>query len=155
MQPYVTMPVTLVASANRKFPGRAAEWLTAAIITSMGVAFAGWPRMFVTSDYLTELRDFAPQSFWAVSLLLIGFVRLSALFINGSWRRSPHVRVVGAILSVLVWAKILDGFVHLGRPSPALAIYPWLALIDFYSVFRASADARLADEQAKALAKSL
>ena len=58
-----------------------------------------------------------------------------------------------AVLSVLTWCKILDGFAHLPRASLALAIYPWLAFADFYAVFRASGDARLADEQAKAAAE--
>jgi hypothetical protein len=155
MQPYVTVPVMMVASANRKFPARAAEWMTASMVTTMGLAFAGWPRMFATSDYLSELRDFAPQSFWAATLLAIGCMRLSALFINGSWRPSPHLRLAGAVLSVLVWSKILDGFAHLGRPSPALAIYPWLALADFYAVFRAGRDARRQDDQARASAQTL
>lgn len=148
--------ITLIVMTRvqKRFHLRAVEWLLSVITITLGLELSLFPNLFASQAYYAELQRFAPQSCWALALLLAGFGRFGALVINGAWRFSPHARVVTALFNGLVWLEIGFGLLHLGRPSLGLIICPWFVLADGYSIFRASGDASIADNRAKVAAAS-
>ena len=146
METHFTLPV-LIISMRRKFHSRLAEWLTSLMAISWGVELVLDPGMF-GNPFFMGFQSLAPQRVWAVVALLIGFIRVSALVINGHARFTPHVRSLMALVSFLGWIAICFGFHEAGRITLGMVIYPWLAAADFYSALRAASDAAIADKDA-------
>ena len=140
----------IVVRFQKTFPLRVAEWTMAGILISWGVVLALNPHVF-DQPHHAAMRRTAPQGVWAVVVLGVGVIRFMALVINGAWRASPHVRAACAFLSCFVWLQITLGLASVNLVTTGLAIYPWFLMLDTYNVFRASADARLADDRAKGL----
>ena len=88
-----------------------------------------------------------PETAWGTACILIGGARLAFLFVNGLWRRSPHLRLLGAFAACFFWFQITAGFVFAGTWSTGLAIYPVLFLLDFYNILRAATDAAIVDHK--------
>lgn len=140
----------MIVKLTKTFPVRVTEWLLAGIMLSWSVAL--WnigPNEFHAPVY-AGLSQLATADTWAFYAFWLGFIRIAALTINGAWRPSPHFRAVCAFMSCFMWLQITlsqfaTPFFNLG-----IAIYPWLLLADIYNVFRASHDARLSDERARA-----
>lgn len=128
---------------------RLSEWLLAAIMTTWGVVLLLPEATFQTNPVYTGLARFAPENAWGLVALALGTLRLFALFVNGNWRRSPHLRSTLAFLSCFVWFQIVIGLLQV-RASTGLAVYPWFFILDVYCVYRASSDARESDERARA-----
>ncbi len=147
MQHAVGFPVVLVTRLQRKFKLRVAEWMTAIMLVSWGVALAARPVMLQEPFYVGF--RWASQTDWTVAAMLIGFGRLSALMINGSWRFSSHLRALLTVASVFIWFGLIEGVLKFGKPTLAIALCPWLALADLYAVWRASRDAQAADDDAR------
>ena len=64
---------------------------------------------------------------------LIGILRILALIINGSWKRTPIVRAIGAITGAIFFTLLF-----LGGYLPAIVF----AIADVYSGYKAGYDAR-------------
>ena len=148
MQPYATVPVTVLMRLQRKFSLRVAEWMTALMLISWGVEMSVKPDMFAV-PFFTAFSRIAPQTTWIVVVMLVGFARLTALGINGAWRFSSHVRFILLVLSVWIWGGVMTGVLGWKQPTLAVAIYPWLAGADLYAAYRAGRDARAADDEAR------
>jgi hypothetical protein len=47
-----------------------------------------------------------PESRWGLLAVSISLLRIIGLWINGWWRRTPILRLVGSLLSAMMWAAI-------------------------------------------------
>jgi len=129
--------------------GRATEWLTSGVLLTFGLTLAlpGDTMAAPTFHVLAGLgMDDASLS---APLTLVGTSRLAALYINGSWKRSPMLRMVGAIIGAGVFgflavAFVLPMVVEGVPPSTGPGTYLVLALFDALAAHRSGADVRLA-----------
>ena len=130
---------------------RVAEWFMGAVIAAMGVGLILQPTIFVVNPFFTGFLRVATPSQWAFGLLTLGVARLSALTVNGAWRRSPHLRLIAAFLSMFVWYQLSALAWEVRVPNLGVAMYPLLLLLEVYCVYFAACDAGMADEAAKAV----
>lgn len=138
-----------MVSLHSHFPIRITDWLVSAMMFSWGLSlFAVDPRVWALPTF-SGLSVIAGQYTWAAIASTIGLARLAALFVNGAIRRSPHLRGIGAFLSIFIWAQLSLGVLFGDMVGPGIAIFPWLALADMLNVYRAAVDARAADTLAQ------
>lgn len=136
-------------SFRETFPVRAAEWALAIMIFNWGITLSLNTDLFASQPSYRVLAGTMKQDSWALLCLSVGGIRLIFLLINGAWRRSPHLRAVGAFVSILFWFQISMGFAMAGTWSTAISIYPILLLLDSYNAMRAVGDAAISDKKFK------
>lgn len=141
----------MIVKLTKTFPIRVTEWLLAGIMLSWAIACWNLAPADWADPIYAGLSRFAAQNTWAFYAFWIGVIRLAALTINGAWRPSPHLRAAGAFLACFMWLQISLGMFTAEIRAVGVAIYPWLLLADIYNVFRASHDARLSDDRARAV----
>jgi hypothetical protein len=141
----------MIVKIQKSFPIRVMEWLLACIMLSLGVTFWNLRPMDWQQTLYSGLANIADPHTWAYFAFGIGVIRLAALTINGAWRPSPHFRLAGAFLGCFLWLQICYGMFSLEYRALGVAVYPWLLFADIYNVFRASHDARLSDDRARAV----
>lgn len=140
----------MIVKLSKTFPIRVTEWLLAGIMLSWAISCWHLTPADWSSPIYSGLARIAEQNTWAFYAFWIGVIRLAALTINGAWRPSPHLRAAGAFLACFMWLQISLGLLVSDVGVTEVAIFPWLLLADIYNVFRASHDARLSDERARA-----
>lgn len=128
-------------SLRATFEARASEWALAGAIFCLGLVSFFNTTLFQSPNF-DGLTEWATQRTWAVGFLTIGFLRGMVLIINGGWWRTPHFRAVFAFLAAGVWFHLMLGFA--ANLSFALAIMPWLFLLDAYNALRAGREAGIA-----------
>lgn len=129
---------------NHKFSVRATEWLCASVLFLWGVVLLSSPTAFDQgSNYYWTLERLFSQTTWAWACGGMGFVRLLALYVNGSRRETPFARMATAFLSCFFWYQIALGLALSGVINTGLAVYPVLLVFEVYNVLRSSIDARL------------
>lgn len=131
----------IIYDLKTHFPPRAVEWLVTGLLTSWGAAVILQPGMFETNPAFLHMAKIAPQEAWGLYAFVVGALRAMALFINGSWQRTPIVRIIAAFASAFIWTQVLLGISNSPVPTTAWAFFPWFIAADFYSAFRAGADA--------------
>ncbi len=134
---------------NYTIKDRVAEWFMGAVLSGMGLGLAFQPSIFTANPFFKDFLRVGSAHVWAGGLILIGVGRLAALFINGAWRRSPHLRLVMAFLSTFVWYQLSELSWGTKFPNLGIALYPTLLLLEVYCVYFAACDAGLSDEAAK------
>lgn len=145
----------MLVSLHDHFPIRVTDWLLSAILFCWGLTlFSIHPTVWDLPIY-DGLNDIAAQNTWASVATVIGLARLVALFINGTVRRSPHLRLIGAVLSGLIWLQVSMSLMFSDMSTAAAAIYPWLALADAFNGYRAAKDAGTADTVAYERSKTI
>jgi len=135
----------ITTSIKETFPTRAAEWATGTILFNWCIVLTSNPDLFTESKSFVELARLMSQHSWAMLCGVVGGGRLLILVINGSWRRSPHLRAVAAFISSVFWFQISIGFFQAGTFGTGLAAYPILFFLDVYNVFRSARDAGNSD----------
>jgi hypothetical protein len=110
-----------------------------------GVVLHQAPDLFDTNAAFAGLKQMARQSTWELGCLVVGGGRLVILGLNGTVRRSPHLRAIAAFITTFFWVQIAIGIMMSGVGSTGLAVYPILALLDTYNVIRASREAGALD----------
>ncbi len=141
----------MIVKLQQHFPLRVTDWLLGGILTTWGLVCLSLPASSWELTTYAGLRPLASQMQWGIVALGIGFARMIALFVNGALRRTPHLRGVGAFLSVFIWLQLSFALFNTEIATIGIAIYPWLFLADIYNVYRASQDARDSDMRWKAL----
>jgi hypothetical protein len=134
----------IILELRKHFPPRAIEWLISGILMSWGITVILTPGLFRLNEAFTGLLAMAPQERWGLYAMAIGAIRMGALFINGSWRRTPIIRVLCSFASAFVWTQVFLGFLNSPIPTTAFAFFPWFIASDLYSAFRAATDAYIA-----------
>lgn len=120
--------------------------MTVAII-AIGIIQMVWPDAFPRSKFQFML-DVIPAEIIGPYCLTVGWLRGGALFLNGRLRYSGAcVRAVTAAMTSTVIAQMGASLyltnVHAGLPpSPALAFYGSMVLMEFDAVRRALSDVR-------------
>lgn len=139
----------LVHPASRFVLGqtdRAVEWLSALCLLGWATVLA-LPGDTLASGNLREFLRFGfSEAQLATAFAFVGAARVTALFINGRWPKTPVIRMIGAAAGFTLWgqtaAMLYTTWVNTGVPSTGLPIYTLLALADLLSIFRAAFDAR-------------
>ncbi|MBW3099202.1 hypothetical protein [Pseudohoeflea coraliihabitans] len=132
-------------SLRETFPSRSSEWALAVIILNWSIVLSVTPDLFNDRIGYHALLQVAGQETWALLCFIVGTGRLSVLAINGAWRRTPHLRAIGAFISCGFWFGLTLGFGQNVSWSTAMAVYPVLMMLDAYNVFRAITDAAMID----------
>lgn len=138
-------PAMIVVRLQKTFPLRVAEWALALVMFNWGFMLYCHPGTILSRPYFANLLRIMPEDWWTAVCLTLGVVRLGALAVNGAWRATPHFRAFTAFFCGLIWLAISFGLASNELPALGLATYPVFALLDWYNVYRASADARVAD----------
>lgn len=147
--------VRLARGVTDHFPARRSEWALAAMLFSVGLILIHPAVTFDESPGYRGMKLIASENVWGWGCLLIGWLRLFALFLNGTFSHthyghwSPHVRGAMAFLSILFWAAITVGLFLVQRPLFGLGIFPFLMLLDITNVHQAFLDAGQADRGAR------
>lgn len=129
------------SSLNQTFEARASEWALAAITVCLGLVCLLNLDLFDNPIY-HYLRTWANPEIWGSIFVLIGASRLTVLFINGGYWRTPHFRSIFAFTCCFLWFQLSLGFAsNLGF---GLAVYPWLFFLDAYNALRAGREAGIA-----------
>lgn len=123
---------------------RFAEWLLAAITVSLGLILL-WTDNLFENPFYWGLARITDETTWGIAALIVGMLRLAALFINGAWEPSPMVRTIMSMLTCFLWVQLSLGLLG-GEMSLGVAVYPWLLIADMYSTFRAASDAGVVRE---------
>jgi hypothetical protein len=114
----------------------------------------GWNIMFASNRFFDPPYDgwgnlFDPYTL-GISMILIGIIRLIILVINGSYRRSPHLRVLFSLLSGMTWFFLWISLLQASDVPPTVpVVYKWLSIIDFFAMLRSANDARIEDDKHK------
>ncbi|HUD28949.1 MAG TPA: hypothetical protein VMQ93_08770, partial [Novosphingobium sp.] len=101
------------------------------------------------SPYVAALGQTASQATWGWIAFTAGALHLSALYVNGTRRRSPHLRAACSGVGTLFWFQVCLGIYGTGLINTGMAIYPWLAVFSARNVMAAMRDARRSDDQFK------
>lgn len=145
------------------FPARVSEWhhslalaIFGLILLHPGTTFGNGPSYVLLSRVMSEHS-------WGWLCFAAGFARLTALAVNGAFRRTPYavispwVRAIGALVGCFFWFTISISFlVALIVADPARGIstafsaYPLFFVFDLTNVYRAMHD--VGKVEARALA---
>ncbi len=123
---------------------RTVEWMLAALMFGWGAAvlYPGEMLGNATNRYLILLM---PEDAWGVIAAAIGVFRMSFLYVNGAWRRSPIMRLIGCFLGTLWWTALFALYMRAindgAQVYPSLVFYPTFILFEYFSCFRCAQDA--------------
>lgn len=127
---------------------RSVEWLLSCLMLTWGVILLAPNDSFANPAY-QWLATIGEERVWGGLALGIGALRVVALYVNGSWRRTPLIRAFAAVVGLMWWVSVgalLIFGVEPGKPVPAgFAFYPVFALFEAYSCYRSGLDARESD----------
>ena len=134
------------------FYPRRPEWAGAFLLVLGGWILRENPTLMEVSQTgttkpFTLMLAVASQPAWASALLAFGLLRFLVLFINGAWRKSPHLRMLFALLSCFFWEQIALSFsATFGLSFAAYVVFLGL---EFSNIIIAGRDARAADDAAR------
>jgi hypothetical protein len=126
---------------------RGVEWLVGFILLTWGFVVLIEPDSFRMYPTFAVMARWAPQPVWGMAAFCIGVARITALFINGRWRKSPQVRLVTSFLSAFIWTQIFLAVISHDYNNPWHSIVVWFIIADVYAAFTAAMDAKLAKKK--------
>lgn len=129
------------SSLNQTFEARASEWALAAITLCLGLVCLLNLELFDNINY-QYMKSWANQEIWGSIFVMIGALRLTVLFINGGYWRTPHFRSMFAFACCFLWFQLSLAF--MSNFGFSIAIYPWLFFLDAYNALRAGREAGIA-----------
>ena len=130
-------------NAGRPYPDRLVEWLFAGMMIIWGAwLLVPWWDTFDNPQY-APLKALGGEEVWGVWSVSIGIVRATALYINGSHRRTPAVRCICAIFGMMWWMTLTWFFLSapVREPPVIVAFYPLFFFFEIVSAMRSAADA--------------
>ncbi len=126
---------------------RFTEWLGAVPLIGMGSALYYAPETFSVSPSFVVLARWADAQTWSNIVLVVGVLRLLALFINGSFRsfqHSPTIRFCASCVSALFWMLFAMGFFMAWRDAggaiTGIVPYGTLLLLEFRNAYVSRVD---------------
>ena len=123
------------------YPDRLIEWLFASMMLLWGMVLCLPLGTFANPQY-AALAAIAPEQVWGAVSIGIAVLRMTALWVNGSWRRTPAIRCLCSILGVMWWTAHL--FLAIAAPQahpPAgLSWYGLFVVFEGVSCWRSAAD---------------
>jgi hypothetical protein len=136
-----------------RYPTRSVEYMLAWMMMawSFTLAMPGQILVGPTYQFLTALM---PESGWAALGIVTASARLFALIRNGSWYKSPYLRLAGACVGFNFWLllAVLYGLAfHNGAPLfPMYGCLPVFMFFEVYSAYRCGQDAQENADKRKA-----
>lgn len=130
------------------FRVRATEWFSSAFKLLWGFILL-LPYPTFDNPLFAEMGKHMSQQTWGWIGFGLGFAHLTALYINGNVRRSPHVRAFCSGVGALFWLQVCLGMLATGIITTGWAVYPGLVVMAVYNVSCAMQDARRSDDAAK------
>jgi hypothetical protein len=129
---------------------RGTEWLLAIAMLMWGPILWNDPELFSRPNY-SQFGAVMSQEVWAWTCFVLGAGRIGVLLWNGAYRRTPHMRVVLSLICMVFWYQITLSFWQSAvagavAPSTWMSAYPIYFVFEFVNIFRASRDAKIADE---------
>ncbi len=140
----------VISTTWQHFQVRFSEWFGAACLFAWGVYVTLKPGMFTgeaAKVMFSGMVAIMPQQSWGLMAVLVGFARLSALYVNGHHTRTPSIRLVASFFSAFVWTQVVVGLYNAGVPQTGVVIYTGMVCADIYSAFRASGDVTLVSKR--------
>lgn len=144
----------LIQELRKHFPARMPEWWNAGTMFFWGAYIILHPGIFnddLFAGFISIARFWGAASveeaerFWGLITVLVGSLRLCALFVNGSYSRTPMVRLICSAVSVFVWTQVVVGLLSLPVPTTGLVMYSAVAVLDLISAYRAALDTAIAE----------
>lgn len=142
-------PYMLIRELQRHFPARIPEWANSATLFAWGAYILLHPGIF-NQPYLQGLSAIgahwapSPERFWGLVTVTVGLIRACALFVNGSYSRTPMIRLVASAISAFIWAQVVIGIMSTGLPALGIVMYTSALCLDLISAYRAAWDAVIA-----------
>ncbi len=126
---------------------RALEWFSAFVMLGWGVTLLFPGDTLAGAQYAAFARFGMTEEFWSWAFSIVGIARLVALYINGRWPKSPHIRMAGSLFGALSWAQVsyllfVSSWAATGVPTTGPVVYGLLAMADLLGIARAAFDAR-------------
>lgn len=115
------------------------EVWAACIIIGIGYLLLQDSVIFAAPSF-SVIRTFVDETTAGWIGLTIGVFRLVALKINGTFRRSPIIRMIGSCGGFFFFAAFAAGL-YLNSASTGIVTYSFLALAELHALGRAAADA--------------
>lgn len=146
----------MIRELRKHWPARKLEWIMGFFLLSWGYYTLTHPEIFshpataVTTAYMRQMVDFIspyPALVWGGAATTVALLRLMALLVNGSWTRTPLLRLLSAGLSVFIIAQIWIGLSRSGVSNWGMVVYPCLVLADTLSGYRIAVDMIHAEAQ--------
>lgn len=122
------------------FAGAVALWL--GFLSASGSEFYAWELM----------QRVGGGGVWTVALFSLGLVRLIALYVNGRWRPTYHIRVLCSVVSAIVWFELAlaaIGAASLPFRLEGSVVFSAMIVSEAFVASIAAREARVADEAAR------
>lgn len=129
------------------FNDRGLEWFSSFVMLGWGATLILPGDTLSGPQYAAFGRFGLTEEFWAWAFSLAGSARIVALYINGNWPKSPHIRMVGSLFGALSWAQVsylltASTYFTTGIAATGTVVYAGLAIVDLIGIARAAFDAR-------------
>lgn len=98
------------------------EWGLSTLLVAFGIAIMVLPDVFSNPSFMGFANHGFDEKTAGMGVTGIGIVWMGGLLINGSWRRSPLLRLGCAILGTTLWGAIEAAFIA-STASPSIAVY--------------------------------
>lgn len=134
-------------TALKSLADRTNEWFSSLVMIAWA-ATMGLPGDLLSQPGFVAFHRFGmTESAWSLLFAFVGTARLVALYINGRWPRSPHIRMVGALFGAVSWVQVSILFyeaagINNTPVTTGCMVYALLAAFELFSINRAAFDAR-------------
>lgn len=122
---------------------RSVEWLLASLMIAWGIGLM-LPGNTMDLPQFRYLGALAPEPVWAAWSIAIGGIRLCALYVNGSYYRTPLIRAACSVIGIIWWLVL--GYLfqvaaqEMIAPPAGLTWYPVFVGFEGYSAYRGARD---------------
>lgn len=124
--------------------GRLFEWMMTISMLLLAFQIYMWPTTMQFSAF-KDLMDVVTDKFVGLFMFGVGFVRASALILNGhsirGVRVGPLLRSIMAVLCATMWVQFAFALLQLsieqGRPSPGLPFWTMFVIGELYVAYKA------------------
>lgn len=150
----------LIKELRKHFPARAPEWWNAGTMFAWGAYILLNPGIFNNNIFdgfvaiangWSDIPDrLAAERMWGLITVTVGLLRGCALFVNGSYSRTPMIRLVCSAVSAFIWCQVVIGLLQLPVPTTGVVVYCSLMGLDLISAYRAAVDAAIAESTRRA-----
>lgn len=137
----------IIVELKRHFPARWPEWFMSGFALAWGSYVNLHPELFTQSatrqslaGLATMAGSFPPSAIWGLSPVILGLIRGAALFVNGSYTRTPMIRLFMSFASAFIWTQVFIGLLKSGVPNTGLIAYGGFVVLDLVSAYRAATD---------------
>lgn len=128
-----------------RFEHRLLEWYLGFSMFLGGIYLILARTIFELAPYAL-IRQIASEPLWGQVLLICGGLRLVCLTFNGILPHgTPHLRVILALVSIVVWSQLAIGYLASRVPTLMIAFTIPAVFFEIVIAYRAAKDASVED----------